>query len=122
MMRKQWYRVVFMDGVMPVLDGYESVRRFRLWEAGHRFEEPRQHIIGTSIRGRRSITIYGHITLDSTPLYGGLTGATGEETEEEVELAVEAGMDFVIGKMAPARELLEAVQRVDLARLEPYQS
>ena len=44
---------------MPVLDGYESVRRFRLWEAGHRFEEPRQYIIG-------------------------LTGATGEETEEEV--------------------------------------
>ena len=50
---------MFMDGVMPVLDGYESVRRFRLWEAGHRFEEPRQYIIG-------------------------LTGATGEETEEEV--------------------------------------
>jgi len=72
--------------------------RFRLWEAGHRFEEPRQYIIG-------------------------LTGAMGEETEEELEGVIGAGMDFAISKLAPATELMECVKSVslDIDRLERYQ-
>jgi len=88
-MRSKWYRVVFCDGRMPIMNGYDCVTRFRAWEAGHRFEEPRQHIVG-------------------------LTCGEGEETEVELEMAIEAGMDDAISKLAPASEFLQCVLSVSL--------
>ncbi len=79
------YDLVLMDIHMPVMDGYEAVRRIRQWESEHK--------------------------RDATPIIA----LTGNSLEEDVEKAKAAGFTAHLAKPLKKPTLLETIQRYALS-------
>ena len=77
----QHYHLILMDGMMPVMDGYEATRRIRLYEVTH---------------GRAR-----------TPIIA----LTASAIEGELERCLEAGMDDHLAKPFNAKHFLALIER-----------